>query len=218
MLYDCHQSPSLIGWNCLQQLCTKAHALSCLLNLAFWYIYIYIHVKNLMSGMPKLFLAVRQPWKKSCLPVHSWPASEMPLMVFSWGADDDPTLNAGLVALLFFKGSRPVLLENTMFLWFFRGGPEPCPPPPLLDPRMKYTRTKCFKNVLRLQLVCLVRLTTSELLTSRACPSTGGTGCLDPPGNHKNIGTGLDPLKITSKLPRQYSMLGNNQHARETPF
>ena len=38
------------------------------------------------------------------------------LMVFRWRADDDPTLNAGLVVLLFFRGSGPVLLRNPLFL------------------------------------------------------------------------------------------------------
>ena len=52
------------------------------------------------------------------------------LMAFPWCADDGPTLNAGLVALWFFRGSGPVLLRNPIFLWFFRG---PCPP---LDPPM----------------------------------------------------------------------------------
>ena len=43
--------------------------------------------------------------------------------------DDVPTLNAGLVALWFFRGSRPVLLRNHKALWFFRGagGPDPRP-------------------------------------------------------------------------------------------
>ena len=36
--------------------------------------------------------------------------------------DDGPTLNAGLVALLFFRGSGPVTLRNPIFLGFFRGG------------------------------------------------------------------------------------------------
>ena len=58
-------------------------------------------------------------------------------MAFCWRADDDPTLNAGLVALWFFRGSGPVLQRNPIFLWFFRGGGgvwTPCPPP--LDPPM----------------------------------------------------------------------------------
>ena len=38
-----------------------------------------------------------------------------------WRADDGPTLNAGLVALCFLRGSRPVLLWNSICLWIFRG-------------------------------------------------------------------------------------------------
>ena len=37
-------------------------------------------------------------------------------MVFRWRADDGSTLNAGLVALLFFRGSLPVLQRNPIFL------------------------------------------------------------------------------------------------------
>ena len=43
-------------------------------------------------------------------------------MALRWWADDDPTLNAGLAALWFFRGSGPVLLRDPIFLWFFRGG------------------------------------------------------------------------------------------------
>ena len=53
-------------------------------------------------------------------------------------ADDSPTINAGLVALWFFKGSAPVLLRNPIFLWFFRGGGCPDPLFTHLDPRMGY--------------------------------------------------------------------------------
>ena len=42
-------------------------------------------------------------------------------MAFRWHADDDPTLNAGLVAAIFFRGSRPVLLENPIFCVFSGG-------------------------------------------------------------------------------------------------
>ena len=56
-------------------------------------------------------------------------------MELRWCADVGPTWNAGLVALWFFRGSRPVLLRNPIFLWFFRGVGTICPPPPL-DPRM----------------------------------------------------------------------------------
>ena len=45
-----------------------------------------------------------------------------------------PTLNAGLVALWFFRGSGPVLLRNPIFLCFFWGvggvSRPPVPPPP----------------------------------------------------------------------------------------
>ena len=50
-------------------------------------------------------------------------------MAFRWQADDRPTLNAGLAALWFFRGSGPVLLRNPIFLWFFfGGGPDPLSP------------------------------------------------------------------------------------------
>ena len=59
---------------------------------------------------------------------HHRPASETPL---KWRADDGPTLNAGLVALWFLRGSVPVLLRNPIFLWFSGGGggPDPLSPP-----------------------------------------------------------------------------------------
>ena len=87
----CEQS-LLIGWNCHQQLCTKAHAWLCLLNSAFWYVKILCQesqnyffavrlpwqvmsicpqqISVLISGIPKLFLVVSS-LDKSCLPVHS---------------------------------------------------------------------------------------------------------------------------------------------------
>ena len=45
------------------------------------------------------------------------------LMAFRWRAVDGPTLNAG-----FFRGSWPVLLRNSIFLWFFSGGGVRGPP------------------------------------------------------------------------------------------
>ena len=55
------------------------------------------------------------------------PASETP---FRWRADNGPTLNAGLVVLRFFRGSGPVLLENTIFYDFSGGAvPDPLSPP-----------------------------------------------------------------------------------------
>ena len=47
---------------------------------------------------------------------------------FCWQADNGPISNAGLVALLFLRGSGPVLQSNPIFLWFLRGGGRtPCP-------------------------------------------------------------------------------------------
>ena len=39
-------------------------------------------------------------------------------MRFRWRAHDDPTLNAGLVALWIFMGSGPVLLRNPILCDF----------------------------------------------------------------------------------------------------
>ena len=59
-------------------------------------------------------------------------------MVFRWWADDGPTLNAGSVALWFFRGSWHLLLHLPYsFVIFFRVGGggggvrTPCPPPPI---------------------------------------------------------------------------------------
>ena len=62
-------------------------------------------------------------------------------MAFCWRSDDCPTLNTGLLALWFSKGSGPVLLRNPIALWFSREGgwrgPDPLVPP--LVPRMFVT-------------------------------------------------------------------------------
>ena len=42
-------------------------------------------------------------------------------MAFRWRADEGSTLNAGLVALGFFRGSGPILLRKPIALGFFRG-------------------------------------------------------------------------------------------------
>ena len=44
-------------------------------------------------------------------------------------ADNGPKLNAGLVVLWFFKGSRPVLLRNPIFFFDVSGGSGPLSPP-----------------------------------------------------------------------------------------
>ena len=69
-------------------------------------------------------------------------------MAFRWRVDDGPTLNAGLVALWFFKGSGPVLLRDPLFLRFFRGRGSGPPVPPL-DPHMQvYQHVEIVRTVL----------------------------------------------------------------------
>ena len=52
-------------------------------------------------------------------------------MEFRWRAIGGPTLNAGLVALWFYRGSGPLLLRNPIF----------CDPPVHpLDPHMRFSK------------------------------------------------------------------------------
>ena len=46
-------------------------------------------------------------------------------MAFRWRADDGSTLNAGLVAVWFFRASGPVLLRYPIFVVFFQRGLGP---------------------------------------------------------------------------------------------
>ena len=57
-------------------------------------------------------------------------------MAFRWCADDCPTLIAGLKALLFSRGSGPVLLSKTYIFVIFQVDPDD-PLSPTLDPRME---------------------------------------------------------------------------------
>ena len=56
------------------------------------------------------------------------------------------TLNAGLVALWFFKGSGPGLLRNPTYYYDFSGGGGSGPPPPL-DPRMLKMLVYCTVSI-----------------------------------------------------------------------
>ena len=56
-------------------------------------------------------------------------------MAFRWRADDGLTLNAGLVALLFFRDPDQNCKE-TLYFFCFSGGSRPPVSPPL-DPPMK---------------------------------------------------------------------------------
>ena len=52
-------------------------------------------------------------------------------MAYCWHADDDPILNAGLVAFWIFRGAGAVLLRNPIFCDFQEaGGRDPLSVPP----------------------------------------------------------------------------------------
>ena len=81
---------------------------------------------------------------------------QIPRKAFRWRADVDPTLNAGLVALWFYRRSGPVMIRNPIFLCFFKGGPDPLPPPPPLDPHMLFLCLSwCFTSQSTLFQSCL---------------------------------------------------------------
>ena len=45
-------------------------------------------------------------------------------MAFCWRADDDQTLNAGLVALWFFRGFGPVITKEPYIFFIFQVGQD----------------------------------------------------------------------------------------------
>ena len=85
------------------------------------------------SNFDKIFLV--DEGKKDQNTNISRPSSNRQRMVFLWRADEGPTLNVGLVALLILRGSGPVLLRNPIFC-DFRGVMTSCPP---LDPPMLWS-------------------------------------------------------------------------------
>ena len=56
-------------------------------------------------------------------------------MAFRWSADDDPTLNAGLVAAIF-QGVRTCIARKPYTFVIFQGGGSEPPVPPPLDPHL----------------------------------------------------------------------------------
>ena len=60
------------------------------------------------------------------------PPAKHHLMAFGWRADDDPTLNAGLVAAIF-QGIWTCIARKPYIFVIFQGCPDPLSPP--LDPR-----------------------------------------------------------------------------------
>ena len=69
----------------------------------------------------------RDPW--ICSQTRICCQTRYRLRYAAWWVDDGPPLNAGLAALWLFRSSRPVLLRNPIFLWFFSEGPD-IPPSP----------------------------------------------------------------------------------------
>ena len=69
-------------------------------------------------------------------------------MAFRWRVNDGPILNSSLVAFWFFRGSRPVLLRNPKFWWFFMGWGggvwTPCPLPLDLPMNISFEKTNCI--------------------------------------------------------------------------
>ena len=111
--------------------------------------------------------------------------------MFRWRADVGPTLNVGLVALWFFRGSGPVLLRNPIFLWFSGGGG---------GPHMYAFKKRIFKK--RLDPHFMID---NMHITRIKRWGGGGSG---RPWNITNVSivflrnTGPDPWKIT-KLPNR---------------
>ena len=65
------------------------------------------------------------------------------LMAFRWCADDDPTLNDSLVAVIF-QGIRTGITRKPYIFVIFQGrGPDPCPHPPL-DPHTECNMVTCL--------------------------------------------------------------------------
>ena len=64
------------------------------------------------------------------------------MMALPWQANDSQTLNAGLVALWFFRPCRSILLRTPIILWYFRGGgsrPPVHPPSGSVHARILFT-------------------------------------------------------------------------------
>ena len=81
-------------------------------------IYVWVHVGTCQRGI----IHARFWGERIQIPLRAGyhqPASER----HRWRADNGPKLNAGLVALLFLRGSGPVLLRNLYFSG--GGGPDP---------------------------------------------------------------------------------------------
>ena len=102
---------------------------------AFYRMHKYLNWRNILSWIfSSFFKGVRI--QISLKADHHRPASETPLNGVSLACRWWPNVECWLGSFENFKGSGSVLLRNSIFLWFFRGGGGSGPPVPPLDPRM----------------------------------------------------------------------------------
>ena len=110
-------------------------------------------------------------------------------MAFRWQAENGPSWNAGLVALLFSKGSGPVLLKILYFCDFPGDGPDPLPPPPPPPPPesalavlninssrllvIHYVNNKCTYQLVHIHSITQV----NRMYRSRRVLAIGGKYC-----------------------------------------
>ena len=96
----------------------------------------------------------------------------------AWCANDGLTLNAGLVALWFFKGSRPVCLDTLYFCDFSEGGswPQVHPSGSAHDPDQ--VRQNCLPLMVpSSELLLENKLTDSQHARVNSFPTSGPTKC-----------------------------------------
>ena len=104
--------------------------ISCLIFVCYLHVYnfqpvplhdtIHARIQKVLSRGSNVFFISFLQLMRGTKYYDKWAIIGLPAkchqMAFRWRADDGPTLNAGLVALGFFRGSGPVLLRNPIFL------------------------------------------------------------------------------------------------------
>ena len=94
---------------------------------------------------------------------HHWPASETPLNGFSLACRWWPNVECWLGSFENFRGSGPVLLRNSIFLWIFRGGGGGGvrPPAPPLDPRLGQDYVYTYWDILKTHFIVRISFCTT---------------------------------------------------------